>query len=272
MHWTFIGAGNMASSLIGGLLSSGANAQSVRVFDVAAEQRARACERFGVEAIESVEAIDANDAVVIAVKPDKVRDVCLAIAARGPDKTPELVISVAAGVTASAMSHWLPAATPIVRTMPNTPALVGQGATALFANSACAQSHKDAALQLVQAAGECVWVENEAQLDAVTALSGSGPAYFFYLIEHMIASATALGLPLDSARTLAIQTAVGAAAMAQEAGSTPAELRQQVTSKGGTTHAAISTFDQHNLPATIQAAMQAAHDRAIELGKEFGDP
>jgi pyrroline-5-carboxylate reductase len=124
---------------------------------------------------------------------------------------------------------------------------------------------------LMQAAGVCVWVENEAQLDAVTALSGSGPAYFFYLIEHMITSATALGLPYDSARELAVQTAVGAAAMARDAGSTPAELRQQVTSKGGTTHAAVSTFDHHNLPATIQAAMQAAHDRAVELGTEFGD-
>lgn len=272
MHWTFLGAGNMASSLIGGLLSGGADAQSVHVFDVSHDQVVKATKRFGVQALSSIDAINTNDAIVIAVKPDKVREVCNTVAALSSNDPPALVISVAAGVTAEAMANWLPNGTPIVRTMPNTPALLGLGATALYANEACGQPQKDAALKLMQAAGVCIWVEHEAQLNAVTALSGSGPAYFFYLIEQMIESATALGLPYDSAKTLAVQTAIGAATMARDAGSTPAQLRQQVTSKGGTTHAAVSTFDQRNLPATVQAAMQAAHDRAVELGTEFGDP
>ena len=262
----------MASSLIGGLLNGGAAASSIQVFDVAPAKLAKATERFGVSGITSLDAIGANDAIVIAVKPDTVRDVCQSIAAPGSENSPALVISVAAGVTATAMGSWLPSGTPIVRTMPNTPALLGLGATALYANEACTEQHKEAAMQLMTAAGICVWVDAESQLDAVTALSGSGPAYFFYLIEHMITSATELGLSYDSARELAVQTAVGAAAMAQDPGSTPAELRQNVTSKGGTTHAAVSTFDQRDLPATIKAAMQAANDRAVELGTEFGDP
>lgn len=265
----------MASSLIGGLINDGTAPNSVQVLDVDAKQQARVKERFGVNCIGSTADIGNDDAVVIAVKPDKVRAVCESFThgekTDTSKQTPALFVSVAAGVTAEAMEHWLPANTPIIRTMPNTPALLGLGATALCANAACAEEHRQWAEQLMKSAGITVWVDNESQLDAVTALSGSGPAYFFYLIEHMIQSATELGLSQDSAEKLAIQTAVGAATMARDAGNTPAELRQNVTSKGGTTHAAVTTFDQHELPATVKAAMQAAYDRAVELGTEFGD-
>ena len=271
MRWTFIGGGNMASSLIGGLLSDGAAPDQVQVFDVDAAQLDRVTQRFGIKGISSTDLIGADDALVVAVKPDKVQTVCESFAERDASNAPALYLSVAAGVTAEAMASWLPSASPIVRTMPNTPALVGLGATALFANSSCTDAHRAAAEQLMNAVGITVWVDNEPQLDAVTALSGSGPAYFFYLIEQMIQSGVELGLPEGSARELAIQTALGAATMAKEAGPSPAELRQQVTSKGGTTHAAITTFDQHEQPATVKAAMQAAYDRAVELGKEFGD-
>jgi len=271
MRWTFIGGGNMASSLIGGLLSDGAGTDSIQVLDPDPEQQARVKDRFGVRCIDSVDEIGANDCVVIAVKPDKVGVVCQGFANRSPADNPSLFLSVAAGVTANAMALWLPEGAAIIRTMPNTPALLGLGATALFANTACTDEHKSAATSLMKAAGITVWVETEAQLDAVTALSGSGPAYFFYLIEHMVQSGIELGLPADSAQDLAIQTAIGAATMARDAGPSPSELRAQVTSKGGTTHAAVTTFDSCDLPATIKAAMQAAHDRAVELGKEFGD-
>lgn len=271
MRWTFIGGGNMASSLIGGLLNDGTETAAVQVLDVDPAQQDRIKQRFGVNCISSIDDISAEDAVVIAVKPDKVRTVCESFQVKTLAKTPALFVSVAAGVTARAMEQWLPDGTPVVRTMPNTPALLGLGATALFANAACTKHHCEAAERLMQSTGITEWVDKEQQLDAVTALSGSGPAYFFYLIEQMIESATKLGLPDESARKLAIQTAVGAATMARDAGQTPATLRQQVTSKGGTTHAAVSTFDSLELPATIQAAMQAAYDRSIELGKEFGD-
>lgn len=271
MRWTFIGGGNMASSLIGGLINNGTQPDQVQVFDVDTAQLDRVSERFGVKGITSTNLIGPNDAVVVAVKPDKVRTVCEGFLSRDANNAPALFLSVAAGVTAKAMALWLPAATPIIRTMPNTPALVGLGATALFANAACTDEHRNAATQLMSAVGITVWVNNEPQLDAVTALSGSGPAYFFFLIEHMIQSGIELGLPAASARELAIQTALGAATMARDAGPAPAELRQQVTSKGGTTHAAITTFDQHKLPETVKAAMQAAYDRAVELGTEFGD-
>jgi len=272
MSWTFIGGGNMASSLIGGLLQDGASPDAIKVFDVDADQVARVTQRFGVTALGSADALGNTDQVVIAVKPDKVRDVCQMFAAHEPSKAPQLFVSVAAGVTASAMQAWLPAGVAIVRCMPNTPALLGLGATALFANTACSADHRANAQALLDAAGITVWVDEESKLDAVTALSGSGPAYFFYLIEHMIQCATELGLNATSARALAIQTAVGAATMARDAGQSPAELRQQVTSKGGTTHAAISTFDQQGMPSAIQAGMHAAHERAVELGKTFGEP
>jgi len=253
MRWTFIGAGNMASSLIGGLINDGTAPNSVQVLDVDAKQQARVKERFGVNCIGSTADIGNDDAVVIAVKPDKVRAVCESFTHGGKtdnsQQTPALFVSVAAGVTAEAMEHWLPANTPIIRTMPNTPALLGLGATALCANAACAEEHRQWAEQLMKSAGITVWVDNESQIQ----------------------SATELGLSQDSAEKLAIQTAVGAATMARDAGNTPAELRQNVTSKGGTTHAAVTTFDQHELPATVKAAMQAAYDRAVELGTEFGD-
>lgn len=271
MRWSFIGGGNMASSLIGGLLQNGASTDAIQVLDIDAAQRDAVSARFGVNGISSAQDIGANDAVVIAVKPNFVKTACEGFKQHGADQKPGMVLSVAAGVTVTSMQNWLPANTAIVRSMPNTPALLGVGATGLYANHECNAQHKDKAEQLMRAAGVSVWVDEESQLDAVTAVSGSGPAYFFYLIEQMIQSGVELGLPENTAKQLAVQTALGAATMARDAGPSPATLRQQVTSKGGTTHAAITTFDAHKLPETVKAAMQAAHDRAIELGKEFGE-
>jgi len=239
MRWTFMGGGNMATSLIGGLLKDGADPSSVQVFDIDKAQQQRIHERFGVHCIESLDNINSDDTIVIAVKPDKVVDVCRAFSGVAKEAAPSLFLSVAAGVTAASMQGWLPKHSAIVRTMPNTPALLGLGATALYANHECTETHKARAQHL--------------------------------LIENMIQSAMDMGLPAKSAEALAIQTALGAATMARDAGPSPSHLRQQVTSKGGTTHAAITTFDAKQFPATIHAAMQAAHDRAVELGIEFGE-
>ena len=266
-----MGAGNMASSLIGGLIKDGANASDINVVDISEDALKRLNDSTGVKTFTSLADTPAAGGIIIAVKPNIVQTVCRSIndSVTSNNAAP-LVISVAAGVRADSMRGWLPEATPVVRCMPNTPALLGLGATALFANQACNDSHKALAAQLLQSAGICLWVDKESKLDAVTALSGSGPAYFFNLIEHMVVAGIKLGLDEQSATTLAIETAYGAASMARQGDIKPAQLRANVTSKGGTTAAAIETFDQRNFAEIVSEAMQAANDRAIELGDEFG--
>ncbi len=276
MNWVFIGAGNMASSLIGGLINSGAHPSSIVVVDPDKDACDRAQTRFGIQSASTLEAPISQMAeqpygVVIAVKPHIVECVCLSLtkSVDSTKQTPPLVVSVAAGVRASSMQQWLHPSSPIVRCMPNTPALLGLGATALFANGHCTSQDKSMAEQLLNSAGMTIWVPQENALDAVTAVSGSGPAYFFYLIEHMAAAGKALGLDEVTARDLAIETAYGAASMARAKENTPAVLRENVTSKGGTTAAALNVFNEHRLPEIIEKAMQAAHDRAVELGDQL---
>jgi len=281
MHWVFIGAGNMASSLVGGLMASGQSADTITVVDPLAEACSRARSRFGINAEQKLDnALSHNTnnplGLVIAVKPHVVQAVCESFSrfynsqdAHAQACMAPLIVSVAAGVRASSMAHWLPDKTALVRCMPNTPALLGLGATALFANTQCSNGQKLKAENLLKTAGMTLWVDKESQLDAVTALSGSGPAYFFYLIEQMSVAGTSLGLDENTARELAIETAFGAASMARTRENSPAVLRENVTSKGGTTAAALNTFNEKGMPAVISSAMQAAHDRAVELGDEF---
>lgn len=265
-QWTFIGAGNMAGSLVGGLIASGVKGCDITVVDI----NTAACEaletKFGVNSKSSVASIGSGASIVIAVKPHIVEAVCRDLSALKP----ALVISVAAGVRSESMSDWVGTETPIIRCMPNTPSLLGLGATAMFANALCKTPHKERAQSLLATAGVTQWVDTEAALDAVTALSGSGPAYFFYLIEHMANAAQALGLEAEFAREFAIETAFGAASMARAKQYPPHVLRENVTSKGGTTAAALAVFDEQGLDAIVKKAMQAAHDRANELGDEFG--
>lgn len=264
--WFFIGAGNMASSLVGGLVGSGVSADNIKVVDISTEAIDKITRSFGVQSAQSVEHIDESAAVVIAVKPNLVETVCKELAARSP----KLVVSVAAGVRTDSMSRWLPEQTAIVRCMPNTPALLGLGATALFANSNCSNAQKDEAQSLLSTAGKTCWVSVETELDAITALSGSGPAYFFYMIEHMAKAAEELGLDATISREFAIETAFGAASMARAQTHSPQVLRENVTSKGGTTAAALSVFEEQDLASIILSAMQAAQHRAESLGDEFG--
>lgn len=265
-NWFFIGAGNMAGSLVGGLVGSGVSPADITIVDINEQAIDNLKQLFGVNSVASIEHIDEGASVVVSVKPHVVETVCKAMAVNKP----ELIISVAAGVRSDAISRWLPEHTAIVRCMPNTPALLGLGATALFANADCTESHRNRAQSLLSTAGKTCWVGKEDQLDAITALSGSGPAYFFYLIEHMANAAEALGLDASISREFAIETAFGAASMARTQQQSPTVLRENVTSKGGTTAAALSKFDELGLSHIIHEAMQAAQQRAIELGDEFG--
>ncbi len=287
MRWLFVGAGNMASSLIGGLLGAGANAGQIAVIDPDEQACQRAEKTYGVLNAGSIEKIipalfanaDADDrqlGVVIAVKPHIVKPVCQSFThymgntdAQHFIAIDPLFISIAAGVRESSMRSWLPPAAPLVRCMPNTPALLGLGATALYANIQCTEREKQLAEELLNSAGIAIWVDEESVLDAVTAVSGSGPAYFFYLIEHMIEAGVEMGLPRDTAETLATQTAYGAASMARQGDLSAAVLRENVTSKGGTTAAALQVFNDSGTPSIIKAALLASQLRATELGDEL---
>jgi len=265
---TFVGGGNMAAALLGGLIARGATAASLAAIDPSEAQRASLETRFGIAThpAPSDAALDA-DVVVLAVKPQQMRE---AVAAVAPHLRAPLLLSVAAGVRAVDLSRWLGGYGRIVRTMPNTPALVGLGATGLAPLAGATPADRTLAAAIMGAVGETVWVDDEAKLDAVTALSGSGPAYVFRFIESMIDGGIALGLDAEQARRLAIQTVLGAAQLAATASEPPSVLRERVTSKGGTTAAALAVMAERDLPALVADAMAAACSRSEALGREFG--
>lgn len=266
----FIGAGNMAASLIGGLLANGYPAAKLRVSDTDPQRLQSTLDRFSIgEAADNRSLAAESQVIILAVKPQGLAAVCREIAETVQRQHP-LIISIAAAVDESSIDRWLGGGRAIVRCMPNTPALVGAGATALHGNRKCSDEHKDWAEMIMRSVGISVWVAREELLDAVTALSGSGPAYFLLLMEAMADAAVKLGLDTDTARLLAQQTALGAARIAIESEETPAELRVRVTSPGGTTERAIAAFERSELPAIVERAMRAARDRAIELSQQLG--
>jgi pyrroline-5-carboxylate reductase len=267
----FIGAGNMASSLIGGLISDGHPAENIVVSDVDAAKLKDLAARFGVQTFENNRSVvDRSRTVLLAVKPQTLEPVSREIAAAVQEGRP-LIISIAAGVRETALDRWLGGNASIVRCMPNTPALVKTGATALHANNRVSAEQKSMAEAILRAVGVAVWVEQEELLDAVTALSGSGPAYFFLFMEAMEDAATELGLDKATARLLTQQTALGAARIAIESDDGPAELRRRVTSPGGTTEKAIEIFEGGSLRRLVLEAMKAANARAAELSKQLGE-
>ncbi len=266
----FIGAGNMAASLIGGLLANGFAATSIRISDTDEEKSKSTQHRFAVlGCADNPTLVEHSQVVVLAVKPQALAAVCREIAGTVQRCRP-LIISIAAGVDESAIDRWLGGGQAIVRCMPNTPALVGAGATALHGNAQASDEHKDWAEMIMRSVGISVWVDREELLDAVTALSGSGPAYFFLLMEAMADAAMKLGLDPATARLLTQQTALGAARIAIESEETPAELRVRVTSPGGTTERAIAAFQRAGWIDTVETAMRAAHQRAVELSQQLG--
>ncbi|MFO7304765.1 MAG: pyrroline-5-carboxylate reductase [Gammaproteobacteria bacterium] len=264
----FIGGGNMARSLIGGLIARGRPAADVIVSDPVPQQLETLRAAYGVRtAASNLEAASNAGVVVLAVKPQDLRAVVVELSATLRSTRP-LLLSVAAGILASDIERW--AGVPVVRCMPNRPALQGCGMTGLFATPGVPTEHRRLAAEILGAVGETIWLTDERQMDAVTALSGSGPAYFFLLIEMMEDAGVAMGLPRDISRKLAIETAYGSGRMAREASEPPATLREQVTSKGGTTEAALRHLESNGIRSIFAGALAAAAKRSAELARELG--
>jgi pyrroline-5-carboxylate reductase len=268
MRVAFVGGGNMAAAIIGGLAARGYSAADILVAEVDAAARVRLAQRFGVATAPAPDArFAAMDAVVLAVKPQQMR---AAAAALAPHLGARLAISIAAGIRLADLSRWLGGHERLVRAMPNTPALVHSGVTGLFAGAAAGAEDRATAEALLGAVGPVIWFDREADLDAVTAVSGSGPAYVFYMIEALEAAARELGIAPDKARALAVQTFAGASRLALERGEDPAKLRADVTSKGGTTERALSVMDTAEIRARFVEAVKAACERSRELGEAMG--
>ena len=261
----FIGGGNMARSLIGGLVAQGRNAGSLHVSEPYAELREALARDFGVP-VHADNNLAARDAEiwVFAVKPQVMKSVCEGLSGLAQEIRP-LVVSIAAGISTAQIERWLGGGIAVVRCMPNTPALLGAGATGLFANARVNEGQRTQAQALLASTGITVWINDEDRMDAVTALSGSGPAYIFLLAEAMEAAGIAQGLDADAARALALQTVFGAARMLVESGEPAGVLRQRVTSPGGTTQAALETFEAGGFRELVDAAITAATRRGREL-------
>ncbi len=268
---SFIGAGNMATSLIGGLLNDGWPCEQITISDPNKERREQIVSRYAVHSTDSNSiACSAADIVVLAVKPQVLKEVCTAIASQVQQQQP-LVVSIAAGIRETDINRWLGGNSAIVRCMPNTPAMVSSGVSGLFANTDVNESQKNLAENILRSVGVTIWLNDESMLDSVTALSGSGPAYIFLVIEALQKSGVVLGLNESDARLLAIETTFGAAKMALESSEPVEVLRQQVTSPGGTTERALEVLQSGGLVKLFESALQAAKQRSIELADKLGE-
>ena len=263
----FIGGGNMASAIIGGLLKQGMTAADILVVEPFDEARAKLKDLFGIAALSDPDASLARAGLVVwAVKPQTFKDAALQTKAH---TSGALHLSVAAGIRSDSIAAWL-GTERIIRCMPNTPALIGKGITALFPRAGVTAADKQWAGEVIATTGQFLWLEHEEQLDAVTAISGSGPAYMFYFMETMRAAGAEMGLPPEQAYQLAVATFIGAGELAHASTESPEVLRQRVTSKGGTTYAAITSMDESGMKASFANALHAARNRAKEMGDEFG--
>lgn len=272
MKITFLGGGNMATALIGGMLERGFAAADIQVVELGDAARAALESRFGVRAVAGFDdAALACEVLVLAVKPQQMKAALAPVAGR---LSGQLVISIAAGLRLADLGRWLGAPgvphARLVRCMPNTPALIGAGVTGLYADPSVDAAGREAAERILAAVGSTVWADAEAQMDAVTAISGSGPAYVFHFIEALEAAGRALGFDEAGARRLAIDTALGAAKLAASSEDSPALLRQKVTSKGGTTEAALASLAAAGWHDALVAAVKAAEARGRELGEQLG--
>jgi pyrroline-5-carboxylate reductase len=268
MRIAFIGGGNMASALIGGLVARGTKRASIAVVEPVTAARRRLATKYKVRAVAAPDdRVLAADTFVLAVKPQDMRAAAAPLAGRLGGR---LVISIAAGIRLADLSRWLGGHARLVRCMPNTPALIGAGITGLYAPPDVSRAERRRAERILGAVGETVWVKEEALLDPVTAVSGSGPAYVFWFIEQLAAAGESLGLAPQVARKLALQTTLGAARLAAGGREPPAALRERVTSRGGTTAAALAVFDEARLAEHFRRAVEAASRRGAELGELLG--
>ncbi len=268
MKITFLGGGNMATALIGGLIAKGFTAGDLLAIDPFVPAREKLAAQFGVRTAEalSAEALTC-DVLLLAVKPQQMREALAPFAGKLAN---QLVISIAAGLRMEDLARWMGGHRRIVRTMPNTPALIGAGTTGLFADTSVSAAERETAATILGAVGSVTWLPDEAQMDAVTAVSGSGPAYVFYFVEALIEGGIALGLAPGAARKLALDTVLGAAKLAAGSDEAPATLRERVTSKGGTTAAALAVLEARGFKAVVAEALAAAEARGGELGSELG--
>lgn len=268
MKIVFLGGGNMANALIGGMVKQGFAASDIHVIELNAENRERLAASYGVQThAGALDAPEAPDVLLLAVKPQQMKEACAPLVGRLGSA---LVISIAAGLDLAALGRFLGGHRRLVRCMPNTPALVGQGITGLYAAPAVDAGGKATADRILRAVGATVWIDDEARMDAVTAISGSGPAYVFLFIEALQQAAAELGLTPEQGRQLAIGTVQGAAALAAQSDEPASVLRERVTSKGGTTAAALDAMAAHGVKEGIVAGAKAAEARGVELGKLLG--
>ena len=266
-HIAFIGGGNMASAIIGGLLQQGFASTDLTVVEPFEEARQKLQSQHGIAALPLAgDALKRADMVIWAVKPQMFKEAAVPVCTY---TTGALHVSVAAGIRSESIAQWVKSER-VIRTMPNTPALIGKGITALFARGAVSADDKEWAGQVIGTTGDFVWLSHEDQIDAVTAISGSGPAYMFYFMEAMTAAGVEMGLPKATAYQLAVSTFIGAGELARASTEGPEVLRQRVTSKGGTTYAAITSMDDSGIKAAFTKALHAARDRAQAMGEEFG--
>lgn len=266
----FIGGGNMANSLISGLIADGWPADKIKVADPSNGCREHLASHYAIQTFtDNNDVVSTSNILVLAIKPQIMAEVAQSLATTVLQTKP-LIISIAAGINMADLSRWLGNYKNLIRTMPNTPAMVQSGATALIADSSVEQNNRDLAETIMRAVGLTIWVDNEEQIDAVTAVSGSGPAYFFYIMEVMEKAGIDMGLSAENARLLTIQTAFGAAKMALESEDSPSVLRQKVTSPGGTTERALSILEDKKLPEIFSQALNGARERSRELAKILG--
>ncbi len=263
-----IGAGVMGETVLSGLLRAGWTADQIVATDRRPERQVELREKYGIEMLENADAAGAADTVILVVKPQDMRDLLSEISTKL--RPGALVVSLAAGVDTAAIEHQLPEGTPVVRVMPNTPAQVDEGMAAISAGISADESHLARATAILSATGRVVTVPERYQ-DAVTAISGSGPAYLFFVVESMIEAGVHLGLPRDTATELVVQTMLGSAKLLRETGEHPTVLRERVTSPGGTTAAAIRELENHKVRAAFLTAMEAARDRSRELAEAARD-
>lgn len=268
---TFIGCGNMGRALIGGLIANGHSTDRLCGSDIDANQRQLVNDLYGVETLDdNLQAVRDADVVVLAVKPQAIKQTLAPLRPVLAHSTP-LLISIAAGIRLQHLAHWTDKQLAIIRVMPNTPALIRAGAAALCANAQVNAAQRDLAETIMRSVGIITWVQDERLIDAVTALSGSGPAYFFYMMEVMEQAGARLGLTPEQARLLTLQTALGAAKMALESSNDPATLRRQVTSPGGTTEQALRVLREGGFEELLAGAIKAAYERANELALTLGE-
>ncbi|HSH72148.1 MAG TPA: pyrroline-5-carboxylate reductase [Methylophilaceae bacterium] len=267
MRISFIGGGNMARAMISGLKTNGFAMAAISVVESDAAKRDKLSEDFGVHVTEQLPSVSHSDVIVLAVKPQQLRDLSIFL---GSVLQNQLLVSIAAGIRSQDLARWLGGYQNIVRVMPNTPAQIQAGISALYAMpEVTAKQHEQAEL-ILSAVGKTIWLDEESQMDAVTAISGSGPAYVFYFIEAMEQAALELGLTPEQARLLSLETFIGASKLATQSAETPATLRSQVTSKGGTTESAIMALESAAVKSAIIKAAKAAAARSVELGDQLG--